>query len=107
MHVYFPYLSSYFISGFFLWGQGRASTLFKSVLDRVVMAKYPPGHGIVESVLLVQETERPQALKSERPALSPDPIASLGLSDSGQVTVLCELLIPHLEMKMIIPHSIL
>lgn len=61
------------------------------------MAKYRPGHGIAGSILLVQETERPQALESERPALSPDPTTSLGLSDSGQVTEFGELLIPHWE----------
>lgn len=59
------------------------------------MAKHPPGHGIAGSILIVQETERPQTLESERPALSPNPSTSLGLSDSGQVAVFCELLVPR------------
>lgn len=53
----------------------------------------------------LNETTRPQALEPERPTLSPEPSASLGLSDPGQVTSLCELLIPYLEMEMIILHS--
>lgn len=47
-----------------------------------------------------------QAWEPQRPALSPDPTTSLGFSDTGRVTLLCELLIPHLEMAMLIPHGI-